>query len=186
MQITTSLYDARWKQVYEWHIQILHIFLNNFHIKYVSFRVTDWKIWIKQNLHICSNFQGKKTENWAGPEAWLATDNGCRAPATGREILMGWGPVGAGWGWRAGTRCQIGSAKSGDFIPQNHDSNSGCVGWIQRNRPLCYSFEFEQKRKPGFILSRDGYVTWRNWKSEHSQRRWRHAWTSRLCTGPMK
>jgi hypothetical protein len=39
MQIITSLHDARCKQIYEWHIQILYIFLNNFHIKHILFWV---------------------------------------------------------------------------------------------------------------------------------------------------
>jgi hypothetical protein len=45
MQTTMWLHDARCKQLYEWHIQILCIFLINFHIKYFVFRVTNWKIW---------------------------------------------------------------------------------------------------------------------------------------------
>jgi hypothetical protein len=40
MQTTTSRHDARCKQGYGWHIQILCIFLINFHIKYFLFRVT--------------------------------------------------------------------------------------------------------------------------------------------------
>jgi hypothetical protein len=45
MQTTTRRYDVRCKQAYEWHIQILHIFLINFHIKYFLFWVTVRKIW---------------------------------------------------------------------------------------------------------------------------------------------
>jgi hypothetical protein len=57
MQTTITRHDARCKQRYECHIQILHIFLINFHIKYFLFRVTVWKIWILQDLDTCSNFQ---------------------------------------------------------------------------------------------------------------------------------
>jgi hypothetical protein len=85
IQITTSLHDARCKQVYRCHIQILCIFLINFHIKYFLFRVMDQKIWIYQDLHICRNFRKQRKKNcagwnWSGPEA---TDSICRAPAMG-------------------------------------------------------------------------------------------------------
>jgi hypothetical protein len=40
VQTNTARHDATCKQAYEWHIQILHIFLINFYIKYFLFRVT--------------------------------------------------------------------------------------------------------------------------------------------------
>jgi hypothetical protein len=55
MQTITERHGARCKQVYEYYIQILHIFLIQKHIEYFLFRVMDQKIWIYQDLHICRN-----------------------------------------------------------------------------------------------------------------------------------
>jgi hypothetical protein len=56
MQAITSQYDARCKQVYEGHIQIVHIFLINFHIKYFVFRLTNQKLLILQDSIIFCQF----------------------------------------------------------------------------------------------------------------------------------
>jgi hypothetical protein len=68
MQTITSQHDARCKQTYGCHIQILHIFLINFYIKHLLFQITVWEIWIKQDWHICRNFRKQKKKLWSGPE----------------------------------------------------------------------------------------------------------------------
>jgi hypothetical protein len=95
MQITTSLYDTRSKQVYGWHIQILYIFLIYFHIKYFLFWVTVLKNTNLTRFAYLQEFY--KTEkkncagwNWSGPEA---TDSISHAPATDEVGASGPRPI---------------------------------------------------------------------------------------------
>jgi hypothetical protein len=105
MQTTTWLHDARCKQVYGWHINILCIFLINFYIKYFVFWVTVWKIWFMQDLHISCHFHINRIR--AGNFSHRGTLSHTGLLRGSRRWRGGEAEVATGWGWRAGSACQL-------------------------------------------------------------------------------
>jgi hypothetical protein len=89
-------HDVRCKQLNGWHINIQHIFLINFHIKYFAFWQTVWEIWILQDSNIFWNFQKTKTDRGR-------TGLDLRCP--GLELIrlgvrLGWAAPGVELRWR--------------------------------------------------------------------------------------
>jgi hypothetical protein len=109
MQTTTSLHDARCKQRYECHIRILQIFLINFHIKYILFRDTVWKIRILQVCTLAAILEQKRRRPGIfSPRCLLAAVADRRGQSADAACWLERGfRGGADSGWRPRPICQF-------------------------------------------------------------------------------
>jgi hypothetical protein len=165
VQTITSWQDARCKQAYEWHIQILHIFLIQKHIKHFLFRVTNQKIWILQDWNKFCHFSEKTeiepgtflTQRWASRRGWSA------GPGVLMWLLTRQGSRGgASFDWRARPTCQIGKRESkrwgfaldrirtNDLVMPGKERTSWVTDWIW----IVYDVTGYIRTKAKFLLTK--------------------------------